>query len=697
MASSGVSWGIEIGAGGIKAIQLESSGSGLNVLDFAVIPHKKPLSSPDTNPDDVLRVTLGQLMSQVDLSGSTVAVSVPGHSAFARFAKLPPVEAKKVPDIVKFEAVQQIPFPIEEVEWDYQTFVSPDSPDIEVGIFAIKSSWIRERLALYADVSLVPDIVTLSPVAAYNAMAYDLGFTEQTPGTIVLDIGTTSTDLIVAEAGRVWIRTFPIGGHHFTEALVGAFKLTYPKAEKLKREAEESKHARHVFQAMRPVFSDLTQDVQRSIGYYQSLHKDANLQRLIGVGSTFKLPGLRKYLKQQLGMNVYRVEQFKRLAMEGARSAELQDESVALMTAYGLALQGLGLSALNANLMPGGTIREAMWRRKVKWFGVAAGVAAAAGVSMFIRPFLDAQAVAAAPRDPVIDNVISDLKNLKAKAMEMGVTGGGQRDLTPANLVALLNDRDIYAHMMADLREMFAHANAKGDRSAATVLPGEPALVLESYATEYLRPVVEAADPFGGGGDTFMPPSSGRGGISGGDFGSPTPMGGGSSRGGISKHTDKPRILVSAVVTTTQPDASRFMISTVEEWLRKSGKRAGVPYEIVISREPWESIGTQVGSRGGEGSPSSVPTDGRSGRASATGDLLEHLRAPGEEVQVTGGSGATSFRGQGGPAARAREADLEKLAPLPGAPPMPEGLKRERFRVTWEVVLKTDAGQGGGQ
>lgn len=218
MAASNVSWGIEIGAGGIKAIQLEVSGDRVNVLDFAVIQHKKPLSSPDTNADDVLRVSLGQFMSQVDLAGAAVVLSVPGHSAFARFAKLPPVEPKKVPDIVKFEAVQQIPFPIDEVEWDYQTFVSPDSPDIEVGIFAIKRSWMKDRLALFADVNLVPDVVTLSPVAAYNAMAYDLAFTEQTPGTIILDIGTTSTDLVVAEAGRVWIRTFPIGGHHFTEA-----------------------------------------------------------------------------------------------------------------------------------------------------------------------------------------------------------------------------------------------------------------------------------------------------------------------------------------------------------------------------------------------------------------------------------------------------------------------------------------------
>src|ERR1043165_3246372 len=42
---------------------------------------------------------------------------------------------------------------------------------------------------------------------------------------LIVDVGTTSTDLIVAEGGRLWIRTFPIGGHQFTEALVTAFNL----------------------------------------------------------------------------------------------------------------------------------------------------------------------------------------------------------------------------------------------------------------------------------------------------------------------------------------------------------------------------------------------------------------------------------------------------------------------------------------
>jgi len=145
MPSSNICWGIEIGAHAIKALKLELAGETLRVVDFALVPHKKVLSTPGIDQSDVLRVSLGELVSQFEFAGANIAMSVPGHSAFARFAKLPPVEPKKIPDIVKFEAVQQIPFPIDQVEWDYQTFMSPDSPDVEVGIFAIT----REPLVVY--------------------------------------------------------------------------------------------------------------------------------------------------------------------------------------------------------------------------------------------------------------------------------------------------------------------------------------------------------------------------------------------------------------------------------------------------------------------------------------------------------------------------------------------------------------------
>ncbi len=445
-----------MGFGAIKALKVENDGGTLKVLDFAVVNHPKVLSTPELDQNDAMRVALGTLVSKHDLSNARIAVSIPGHQSFARFATLPPVEPKKVPDIVKFEAVQQIPFPLEEVEWDYQTFVSPDSPDIEVGIFAVTRQKMAEQLAMLNDVGITPELATLSPVAAYNALAVDLEFTEDTPGTIILDIGTVATDMIIAEAGRVWVRSFPIGGHQFTEALVSAFKLSYSKAEKLKRESDQSKHARHVFQAMRPVFSDIVGEIQRSIGFYQSVHADADLKRLIGLGSTFRLPGLRKYLKQQLQLDVYRMEQFKKLNLEGPRAGEFQASCVNMATAYGCVNQAFGRAPLRANLMPVTVLKEAMWKRKVPYFAVGAGLAAAAAGAMFIRPLIDSTAFQGADKPTVIGTVVGEARRLADDASQAGVTSDSRSSMQASEIVGLVDDRALYAAVLDDTSRLIS-------------------------------------------------------------------------------------------------------------------------------------------------------------------------------------------------------------------------------------------------
>lgn len=670
MPSSNICWGIEIGAGSIKGLKLEASGDGVRVLDFVHVPHKAVLSTPGIDQNDALRLGLGAFANQVDLGNASVAISVPGHSAFARFAKLPPVEPKKVPDIVKFEAVQQIPFPIEQVEWDYQTFKSDDSPDIEVGIFAITRDRIMERLTMYEDVGITPDYVTLSPVAAYNALAFDLSFTEKTPGTIILDIGTTSTDLIVAEAGRVWIRTFPIGGHHFTEALVNEFKLSYPKAEKLKREAESSKHARHIFQAMRPIFGDLAQDVQRSIGYYQSLHKDAKLERLIGLGSTFRLPGLRKYLRQQVQMDVFRLEQFKRLSFEGPRAGEFQAMTLQFATSFGLALQGLGMATLEANLMPSTVIKTAMWQRKVKWFGVAAGVAVAAAGAMFVRPFIDSTAVAENPAPSEIQSTITRVNALKTEAGD--VLQAGQDNTAAGQVLNLLENREIHARIVNDLGEMLKAAQEKSPGPK-----GEPLFVVKSFKTQFSPPMDPNADP-----NVPPPPPPADG--------SPPPP-------------PRPKVNVQLEISTSviadKADAQKLVINTIDAWLRTNAKRPGVPYEIVIGSNPSRVLASSSVADPGATSTGLASTTA-AGDNSLRGQIGRMVPPGGRGVvgdeSGGGGRGGAAFdpgasmtgQPQGAEPNVAAQMELvNKLAPLPDPPTPPPGTTTTTFSVTWDNMI----------
>lgn len=682
MASSNISWGIEIGAGGVRAIKLAADGDQVRVLEFVSFDHPKVLSTPELDQDDAMRVAIGTLASRFDLSGAQVAISIPGHQSFARFAKLPPVEPKKIPDIVKFEAVQQIPFPLEDVEWDYQTFLSPDSPEVEVGIFAVTRDRIQERLRLLEDVGITPDIATLSPISVYNALAYDLDFTQQTPGTILLDVGTMATDLVIAHAGRVWVRTFPIGGHQFTETLVETFKVPYSKAEKLKREAEQTKHARHVFQAMRPVFTDLVQEVQRSIGYYQSLHPDADLKRLIGAGSTFRLPGLRKYLKQQLQLDVYRLEQFKKLTVDDARAGEFQVASLNLASAYGLALQGLGLATLNANLMPVEMVRDAMWKRKIGWFGAAAAVAALASAAMFIRPMLDSAAVTAAGTPALFGQAINEANAARGRATEAGVLTETGQTLSAEQMIGLVDTDQLYASIVGDLGQMFAHAQTVGQ---GDIPAGVPAFSLEVLDTQYslgeggAEPKAAAMpdygeDPYAGEGFSEMAQMPTRA--------QPRRTVTRSTVGGVPEEVRAHRhVRVEMQVTTPHPQPMDFVINSIEVWLKENEKRADMPYSI------WYDPNAMAFTELDPAAASSTRTAGRP-RPGGTGGAPQEI--------VPSGGGVEDARLPSGPQTRSTvssprsNVNIDQLAPIE-PPAATAGGATGQFTIVWYLLLEEPA------
>lgn len=370
MASS--AWGIDLGNRALKAVKLVRDSGRLRVEDFEVIEHEQILSQAGDNKESLLQTALTTFVQHHETKGIPVAISVSGQQSFARFIKLPPVEPKKVPEIVRFEAIQQIPFPLDDVEWSYQLFQQPDSPDIEVGIFAMKKDLVNRQIGYFTNLGLNVVSVQMSPLAVYNAMYHD-DQTGQT--TMFMDSGAENTDLVIADGDTVWLRTLPIGGNQFTEALAKAFKLTFQKAEELKRNAATSKYAKQIFQAMRPVFADLVSEIQRSIGFYASVHREATIRRILALGSTFQLPGLQKYLQQNLQLPVDKLDAFKALPPADSKTAAgVSEHTITLATAYGLAIQGIGEGKITSSLLPEAIRRAKMWKEKSKWFAAAAGV-----------------------------------------------------------------------------------------------------------------------------------------------------------------------------------------------------------------------------------------------------------------------------------------------------------------------------------
>ncbi len=550
--------------------------------------------------------------------------------------------------------------------WDFQTFVSESSPDVEVGIFAITNERIEDRLHMWGEMGLEPNVVTISPVAVYNAIAYDEIFSETTPGTIILDIGTTSTDLIIAEEGRTWIRTFPLGGHQFTQELAETFKLTYTKAEKLKREAATSSHKRQILQAMRPVFSDVVSDVQQSIGYYESLHPDCKLTRIIGIGSTFQLPGMRKFLSQQLQMEVVRLDDFKRARLAGSSDVARFNEHIHnYVTAYGLALQGLGEETIRANLMPRQVLRKQMWGEKTKWFATAAAVSVLASAAMFIRPVLDARVAGSNESAVTVNSTISQVKNLQREKRQ--IEEANQVGARTQNAFALLNGSSIWPMIADDIAEAIAASDPQpellsGDPAAMEAIPPQERRLfwLQQLRAEYLAPPAEGAQATGRGGRQQQ-----------------TEV--------VEEEPAEPTLRIYLTVRTTHRDSYNLANSSIARWLRENAVREGVPYQHLASGKHFNLATEQiaVGEEGGR--PLTGP-----------GSRLTGVRDP---INVAPPREAGPPRSQPGTTSRTSQDLMGASAPPPPPPYAPDGAVIHQCTLSWDVVLKepqADDGEMGG-
>lgn len=389
-------WGIDIGQCALKAVRLQVIDGKVAATAFDYVEHPKILSQPDADPDQLTREALEKFLSRNQLKGDKIAIGVPGQSGLARFVKLPPVEEKKINDIVQFEAKQQIPFPLEEVVWDFQK-VSEGvveggfAIDTEIGLFAMKRDMINRYLNHFVGVKVEVHVIQMSPLALCNYVTYDLlkrggpdapvaeaaaPAVGKKKCIVALDVGTDGSNLIITDGGKIiWQRPIPIGGNHFTRALTKELKLTFAKAEHLKRNAAKSPELANILKALKPVLTDFVGEVQRSLGYFTNTHRDAQIDFMVGLGSAFKLPGLQKYLSDKLQLRIEKPTKFNRLTGEAVTNAPAFVEQILTFpVAFGLALQALGAARLGTNLLP----PEITWDRKIKakkpWAVAAAAV-----------------------------------------------------------------------------------------------------------------------------------------------------------------------------------------------------------------------------------------------------------------------------------------------------------------------------------
>ncbi len=414
-------WGLDIGQNALKAVKAARVGPRVEVVAFDHIEYRAPASGGG-DQNAAVREALQTFLSRNDIANCEFAVAMAaGRSALIRFIKLPPVDRRKVPDIIRYEATQQIPFPLEDVIWDYQVVDREYAPgeELEAGIFAMRREAIFNFLSNLMVTGIEVGTIQLSAAAVYNCMRYDQAVEQ---GAIMgVDIGAESTNLIIVDGDSVWTRSLPIGGNDFTRAIATKYSLEFEQAETLKRSMDRSKKAQEIFEALRPSLRSLLDEIQRSAGYYRSLHKQAKFVKLLGFGNGFKMYGVKRFLEAGLAYPVEMYAQPNNIAIGGALNLQFYKKSApAFGAALGLAVQALGLGGVNTNLMPPQILKERMLKHKRPMLIASAAMFAGAWVLYAAFAFLQDTAYPV-DRDPRYQEVNKADADTKAYASSVNV------------------------------------------------------------------------------------------------------------------------------------------------------------------------------------------------------------------------------------------------------------------------------------
>jgi type IV pilus assembly protein PilM len=307
--------------------------------------------------------------------GTAVQTCLPSQSVFSRFVKLPGSNAQDVAGIIGFEAQQNIPFPIDEVVWDYQIMGEKRNDTWDVAIVAIKEEQLEETVAAVKRGGLGVSGVDFAPTAIYNAFRYN--YPGDSACALVIDIGARTTNLVFCEDSRLFCRSIPIGGTAVTAAIAKEFAQDASLAEKLKLEKgsvalggayagpDDATEAR-VGKVVRNTLTRLHAEIARSINFYRTSQGGSTPKRVYLCGGNTGLPYIAEFFTEKLQARVEFFNPLKNVEVaDGALPSGTAACSFALAELVGCAALRLGGAPMSINLAPPSILREAKNARRI--------------------------------------------------------------------------------------------------------------------------------------------------------------------------------------------------------------------------------------------------------------------------------------------------------------------------------------------
>ncbi len=314
----GAMLGLDINSDSTTLVQLDKTKSGIEVQRFACQP-----TPPNCIREGLITdpVTMGQLVddllkeAQIPTNQAPIInVSVPAQAVVIRLMPVPVgMPPEELADVVTQEATNHVPFPITEanLDWCQMNATERTDPDgvrrVDVILSAIQHSIVESywRMADVAGVKLGRVEVSSLSVIRGLALAGYLGSSGHL--SLVVNIRQDATDInIVRSAMPLFGRSIILGVEALTEAIARSLDLSFDQAMEILPDVPvfnitpADARLGQAGQVARTIFSDIGDELNKSVEFYRSQVGDVKIDQVILTGPGCMMPNIDEYFTSKL-------------------------------------------------------------------------------------------------------------------------------------------------------------------------------------------------------------------------------------------------------------------------------------------------------------------------------------------------------------------------------------------------------------
>lgn len=295
---------IDIGTTGVRLVQLRHSSGGNPVLvTYGDAPLPEGIALSDSPIDrDKISAVIKQLVADTKASTTDVVAGIQSNKAYATVVKTPKLNEGELAKAMKLQADQYIPMAIDQVKMDWQ-IIGPGATDqeMEVLLVAAPNTVAEKYLTIIENAGLNLVALDINAIALARSLATD------DLAVVILDVSSISSDIAIVH-NRVpkLIRSVEVGSAVFRRAVGENLGLDEAQADQFMRRfgLVQTKLEGQVFKAIKPSLDLLTDEISKSIQFFNKQNEGVKLEKLILTGGTAALPEFPTHLANTLGIPV---------------------------------------------------------------------------------------------------------------------------------------------------------------------------------------------------------------------------------------------------------------------------------------------------------------------------------------------------------------------------------------------------------